>query len=90
MKLKSGLIIILMVIISLLAIGVASASENVSDFIETADFEEVVSIEDNLEDAVAIEGASESTVTVENNTDNYIEMFGEEEFQLMEVSDEIN
>ena len=70
MKLKSGLIIILMVIISLLAIGVASASENVSDFIETADFEEVVSIEDNLEDAVAIEGASESTVTIENNTDN--------------------
>lgn len=27
---------------------------------------------------------------LENDTDNYIEMFGEEEFQLMEVSDEVN
>lgn len=27
---------------------------------------------------------------LENDTDNYIEMFGEKEFQLMEVSDEIN
>ena len=26
---------------------------------------------------------------LENDTDNYIEMFGEEEFQLMEVSDEV-
>lgn len=27
---------------------------------------------------------------LENDTDNYIEMFGEKEFQLMEVSDEVN
>lgn len=27
---------------------------------------------------------------LENDTDNYIEMFGEEEFQLMEVSDEVS
>lgn len=27
---------------------------------------------------------------LENDTDNYIEMFGEEEFQLMEISDEVN
>lgn len=27
---------------------------------------------------------------LENDTDNYIEMFGEEDFQFMEVSDEVN
>lgn len=27
---------------------------------------------------------------LENDTNNYIEMFGEKEFQLMEVSDEVN
>ena len=27
---------------------------------------------------------------LEDDTDNYIEMFGEKEFQLMEVSDEVN
>lgn len=27
---------------------------------------------------------------LENDTDNYIEMFGEENFQSMEVSDEVN
>lgn len=51
---------------------------------------------DKVEDAyyqVDLElNADNSTVDLEfeNNTDNYIEMFGEEEFQLMEVSDEIN
>ena len=59
MKIKNGLMIISIVLISLLAISAASASENVSDAIATADFEESVAIED-VSDAV----------TIENNTGN--------------------
>ena len=59
MKIKNGLMIISIVLISLLAISAASASENVSDAIATADFKEAVAIED-VSDAV----------TVENNTGN--------------------
>ena len=70
MKVNNGLIIISMVIISLLAIGVVSASENVSDVIETTDFEEVVTVNDNLEDSIAIDNAPEDVVMVENNTGN--------------------
>ena len=54
MKINRGLIIISMIIISLLAVGVVSASENVSDVIETTDYDEVISVDDNIDDAVAI------------------------------------
>ena len=59
MKIKNGLMIISIFLISLLAISAASASENVSDAIATADFEEAVAIED-VSDAV----------NIENNTGN--------------------
>ena len=70
MKFNRSLIIISMVIISLLAIGAVSASENVSDVIETADFDEVVAVDDNIGDSVAIEDVPETVVAVENDTGN--------------------
>ena len=70
MKINRSLIVISMVIISLLAIGAVSASENVSDVIETADFDEVVAVDDNIEDSVAIEDVPETVVAVENDTGN--------------------
>ena len=39
MKINHGLLIISMMIITFLAVGAVSASENVSDVIETADFD---------------------------------------------------
>ena len=36
------------------------------------------------------DGMDDIFLPKENDTDNYIEMFGEKEFQLMEVSDEVN
>lgn len=59
MKIKNGLMIISIILISLLAISAASASENVSDAIATADFEEAVAIEDVSDVA-----------NIENNTGN--------------------
>ena len=70
MKFNRSLIVISMVIISLLAIGAVSASENVSDVIETADFDEVVAVDDNIGDSVAIEDVPETVVAVENDTGN--------------------
>ena len=70
MKINRSLIVISMVIISLLAIGAVSASENVSDVIETADFDEVVAVDDNIGDSVAIEDVPETVVAVENDTGN--------------------
>ena len=68
MKVNRGLLIISMVIISLLAVGVVSASENVSDVIETADFDEVVAVDDNIEYVNAIDDNSNDLGVVENNT----------------------
>ena len=70
MKMNKGLIIISMIIISLLAIGVASASENVSDVIDMADFEENVAVDDNIDYTVAIEDDSVDIVAVEENVGN--------------------
>ena len=70
MKLNHGLIVIAMVIISLLAVGVASASENVSDVIGTTDFEEVISVDDNSGDTVAIDDMSDDVMVVDENTEN--------------------
>ena len=66
MKMKHGLIIVTMIIISLLAVGVASASDNASDVVGTADFEEVVTVDNNPVSAVAVEDSSE----VENDMGN--------------------
>ena len=65
MKVNHGLIIISMVIISLLAVGAVSASENVSDVIETADIDEVMTVQDS----VASENATGNIVMVENNAE---------------------
>ena len=66
MKVNHGLIIISMVIISLIAVGAVSASENVSDVIETADIDEVMTVQDS----VASENATGNIVMVENNAEN--------------------
>jgi hypothetical protein len=70
MKINRGLIIISMIIISLLAVGAVSASENVSDVIETTDYDEVISVDDNIDDAVAIDDTSDDVIAVEETTEN--------------------
>ena len=70
MKINHGLLIVAMVIISLLAVGVASASENVSDLIETSDSGEVMAVDDNLEEVMTVEDNFEDVVAVENDIQN--------------------
>ncbi len=59
MKVNHKLMIISMVIISFLAVGAVSASENVTNDLETADFHETITVDDNLNDAVAADDESE-------------------------------
>lgn len=69
MKVNHGLLIISMMIISLIAVGSVSASENVSDVIETADFEETVAVDDNLEEIASIDDTSEDVIAPEENVE---------------------
>jgi putative cell wall-binding protein len=59
MKVNRKLMIISMVIIAFLAVGAVSASENVTNDLETADFHETITVDDNLNDAVAADDESE-------------------------------
>ena len=59
MKVNRKLMIISMVIIAFLAVGAVSASENVTNDLEIADFEETIAVDDNLNDAVAADDESE-------------------------------
>ena len=67
MKINYGLMFISMVIILLLAVGVASASENTSDVVKSTNFKEIMTIDDNIENTVSIEEETGSFSTVENN-----------------------
>ena len=59
MKVNRKLMIISMVIIAFLAVGAVSASENVTNDLEIADFQETIAFDDNLNDAVAADDESE-------------------------------
>ena len=59
MKVNRKLMIISMVIIAFLAVGAVSASENVTNDLEIADFQETIAVDDNLNDAVAADDESE-------------------------------
>ena len=60
MKVNRKLMIISMVIIAFLAVGAVSASENVTNDLEIADFQETIAVDDNLNDAVAADDESTS------------------------------
>ena len=86
MKVNRGLIFISIIIISLIAVGAVSASENVSDVIQTSDFDEVVTVEDNI----AVENTTGNVVNVENKVENSDVLAIESENEPVSVNVEEN
>jgi len=92
MKINHGLLIISMMIITFLAVGAVSASENVSDVVQTADFKETVAVDDDLEEIASIEdtddaiGAEENVEILSDNGTEPVDQVVEEEDSAKDAS----
>ena len=92
MKINHGLLIISMMIITFLAVGAVSASENVSDVVQTADFKETVAVDDDLEEIASIEdtddaiGAEENVEILSDNGTEPVDQIVEEEDSAKDAS----
>lgn len=85
MKIIRKFLIISMFLISLLAIGTVSASENVSDVFETSDFDDAVPVESNYENLSTVENNFKDTETVENDFE--YETVGERDFENVSAAE---
>ena len=70
MKINQTLMIISIILVSLLAMGMASASDNMTDVIETTDVDEIISVDEAIEDSEPLEEASEDVEILKNDSGN--------------------